>query len=232
MPSPPRCAPAPARSSPNAIALDAQRILMLERFHRRVPAVGHVRVRRAVPVAARRRAHAAGDGFVIGERRAAHRSRRRSSDCSWCRELAAGMRSGAAFASAPSTTSVMRCDVSTFPAAIAAGALRVHHGALRRDHANRPQDARGVTECLPAPGSGTHTSWPQAPPHSSRSPDPATCALDPVKSTVARIAVEWSPRPRIHTGRSRDAVVIETIFEAIRRRGGSLRMAARIMRSL
>ena len=36
-------------------------------------------------------------------------------------ELAAGVRSGAALAGAPSKTSVMRWDVSTFPAAMAAG---------------------------------------------------------------------------------------------------------------
>ena len=35
--------------------------------------------------------------------------------------LAAGMRSGSACASAPSTTSTMRCEVSTLPAATAAG---------------------------------------------------------------------------------------------------------------
>jgi hypothetical protein len=34
---------------------------------------------------------------------------------------AAGITAGSAFASAPSTTSVMRCDVSTFPPATAAG---------------------------------------------------------------------------------------------------------------
>ena len=45
------------------------------------------------------------------------------------------MRSGAAFAIAPRTTSVMRCDVSTLPAAIAAGAraaTTVPSGAITR----------------------------------------------------------------------------------------------------
>ena len=56
-------------------------------------------------------------------------------------ELAAGIRSGAACASAPSTTSVMRCEVSTFPAAIAAGGpafTTVRSGAITRMGRSRP----------------------------------------------------------------------------------------------
>ena len=64
--------PAAARTRANAIAANAQRILMLERLHRRVPAVGHVRVRGARAIRHRRCAHAAGDGFVVGEGASAH----------------------------------------------------------------------------------------------------------------------------------------------------------------
>ncbi len=56
-------------------------------------------------------------------------------------ELAAGIRSGAAFASAPSSTSVMRCDVSTLPAAMAAGSpalTTLRSGATTRIGRSRP----------------------------------------------------------------------------------------------
>ena len=54
---------------------------------------------------------------------------------------AAGMRSGAALARAPSSTSVMRCEVSTLPAAIAAGGsalTTVPSGAITRIGRNSP----------------------------------------------------------------------------------------------
>ena len=51
--------------------------------------------------------------------------------------LAAGMRSGSACASAPSTTSTMRCEVSTLPAATARGGRALTIDALGRDHLER-----------------------------------------------------------------------------------------------
>src|ERR1700722_17211218 len=56
-----------ARAGANAVTANTQWIEMLERFHWRVPAIGHVRVRGAGAVRYRRCAHAAGDGFVVGE---------------------------------------------------------------------------------------------------------------------------------------------------------------------
>ena len=56
-------------------------------------------------------------------------------------ELAAGIRSGAACASAPSSTSVIRCEVSTLPAAMAAGGpalTMVRSGATTRMGRSRP----------------------------------------------------------------------------------------------
>src|SRR5438132_669012 len=61
-------------------------------------------------------------------------------------EEAAGMRSGAAWASAPSSVSVMRWDVSTLPAAIAAWQLAdggAHHAlAVVLQLAHVPADRR------------------------------------------------------------------------------------------
>src|ERR1051325_3205748 len=43
--------PWPTGARAHAIALDAQRVQMLERFHRRVPTVGHVGMGRAIAIA-------------------------------------------------------------------------------------------------------------------------------------------------------------------------------------
>ena len=59
--------------------------------------------------------------------------------------LAAGMRSGSARASAPKTTSVMRCDASTLPPATAAGRLAFTMRARRRRDGEGPRKP-GVVE--------------------------------------------------------------------------------------
>ncbi len=144
MPSPPRCFPAPPEFLPDAVAFDAHRILVLERFHRSVPAIGHVRMRGAV---ARR------PSPTRPCRRRWFRSRQSASFAPSrvpppklklfiVPQLAAGMRSGAAFASAPRITSVMRCDVSTLPAAIAAGGRAFTMLPSRSHDPDRPEDAR------------------------------------------------------------------------------------------
>ncbi len=74
-----------ARILAHAVALDAHRILVLERLHRSVPAIGHVRMRGAIPVAFRRRAHPARNGFVVCKGCAHQPVPRQSSSYSSCR---------------------------------------------------------------------------------------------------------------------------------------------------
>ena len=58
-------------------------------------------------------------------------------------ELAAGMRSGSAGASARMSVSTMRCEVSTLPPATAAGGTRVDDGACGSDDLDGPHEAGG-----------------------------------------------------------------------------------------
>ena len=79
-------------------------------------------------------------------------------------ELAAGMRSGSACASARRSVSTMRCDVSTLPPATAAGGDGVYDAALGRedlhgahetgcrDGARRQQAAEDIKDCGPGDG--------------------------------------------------------------------------------
>src|SRR5581483_5454421 len=57
-----------ARSRSDFVALNPHWVEMLESFHRRVPAIGHVRVGCAQTIREGGRAHTARDGFVISER--------------------------------------------------------------------------------------------------------------------------------------------------------------------
>ena len=61
---------------------------------------------------------------------------------------AAGMRSGIACASARSSTSTMRCEVSTLPPATAAGRTRVDDGSFGRDELNRTHESGGRRNIL------------------------------------------------------------------------------------
>ena len=72
-PSPPRLAGA-AGVGAVAVGADAKRVGIFERFDGRVEGVGHVAVDAvdavdSLPVSSGARAHAAGDGFVVGEGR-------------------------------------------------------------------------------------------------------------------------------------------------------------------
>ena len=58
-------------------------------------------------------------------------------------EAAAGIRSGIACASARSRTSTMRCEVSTFPPATAAGGRAFTTVPDGRDHLDRPHQSGG-----------------------------------------------------------------------------------------
>jgi hypothetical protein len=70
-------------------------------------------------------------------------------------ELAAGIRSGAPSPARPRITSVMRCEVSTLPAAMAAGSPAFTTLPLRRDHAigrssPRCRDVLGIDQAAEA----------------------------------------------------------------------------------
>ena len=129
-------------------------------------------------------------------------------------ELAEGMRSGRAFASAPSSTSVILCDVSTFPAAIGAGATAfttVRSGAMIRSGRTRP-DVKGTSS------SNKHRkTYPTAALTIAKLAftGPARCGELPVKSTMASelaiVTETW-----ISTGLRSEAVVVEHIRERVR----------------
>ena len=94
----------------------AERVLQLDRLGGRVERVGHVALDGRRAVARRAGAAAAADRLVVRPVR-----RRPSATLLIVPQLAAGMRSGSACASAPKTTSTTRWLVSVFPATTAAG---------------------------------------------------------------------------------------------------------------
>ncbi len=145
---------------------------------------------------------------------------------------AAGISSGAAAASAPSTTSVTRWEVSTLPAAIAAGAsalTTVPSGAITRMGRRMPGGERNVF-LNQAAEHVHHRRQSHRVVGVHRTLQPA--ASEPEKSTVAE-----SPRmviaTLIHTGLG--ASLTPSLSRQSSKRytpPASLRMAARIMRSL
>ena len=132
---------ATARVRAHLIAFDAHRILVLERFHRRVPAIGHVRVRGAVSRRVGRRAHAARDGFVIRERQPI---RARAAETQIVHGPAARRRDALRRGFRQSAQNHVRDSLRGFDVAGRHRRwwARIHDAAERRDNLNRPQNTR------------------------------------------------------------------------------------------
>ena len=150
IPSPPRNFPVTAAACPQRILSYPQRVRIFQRLCRSVQRIRHVGVHTGNPGLAGPCAHSAGDSLVVGERFA----RCGRIECMppmvklfIVPEAAAGMRSGMACANARSSTSTMRCDVSTFPPATAAGGrafTMVPSGAMTWIGRIRPGCGRNV----------------------------------------------------------------------------------------
>ena len=159
IPSPPRHLPAPplpCRSRSD----EADRQVVLERFDRRVARVAHVRVHAADAVETRPCAHAAADGFVVGKRPAVARIDAAKRDIVHRALAGSGDAIRQRRASAPRTTSVMRCEVSTFPPATAEGrrALTiVPAGAISR---TAPRNASVVEHIVIDQAAEPIQTWP------------------------------------------------------------------------
>ena len=194
MPSPPACAPAPPLPRRSAVATDAQRQRALERLDRRVARVRHRGVHAAHPVGPRPPALPTADGLVVhpsvaAEEHVVHRALARGAD-----PLGHDLRE--------------RAEAHV-------GDALAHLDVPRTDRDRRrprPPPCRAARSRAPAasrrrsPGSSGRSPRAARTRPRSRSPPrprsrcPAAAASVPVKSNVARVAVD---RQRQHDARRR-----------------------------
>src|SRR5437016_5328800 len=130
--------PAPAaRSGTNAITANTKWILVLERFHRRIPTVGHVRVGGTRAIGNGGSAHTAGYGFVISELLAAEAIASAESDVIHCSRTGGWDESGSRFgerAQHDIRDALRRFDV---PGGHRGRRLSAHHGPAGRNDSQR-----------------------------------------------------------------------------------------------